>query len=994
MIRIAQNSHCDLRSRLLRARRGAAALMVCAGLAAALPAGIARADEKGKSERRDREPGKAREVVKDSKGGDANAAIEAQIAQYEQVFNDAGIKLGDLGVNRSGQPREYLEVLQRQAGAMGLGLAGAKGMPQPPTVARPGQPAMLSIPNSPQGAGRSVQGQQPGAAQMQPVAPMPVSPHIDPVLGDEFTFNFTEPIEVIVLVDFVRQALDMQVLFLDGGLQGQKVFFNSAITVKRRNVLPFLMGILEQKEYTMVQDPAGPFIVMPKNQIAAGLVGGEFSTTRILRTPNIKPTSLQNPIAMLLQASRAPGQPGAQPVFMDELGLIVITDTPRLTALVEDLINRLVEERSQIKFRRYPLEHISAVSARDRVLELLGTQAQRVSAAAAPGQPGQPPVGIPGGGMGSITNLAERLTIDPTSNALWFRGRGDEQDFLQELLGVADVPNSMVSKWYPVGLATAEAVASQGRAEQLGGVSVFESSAGGTGGGVASRGGGAVGIPGAGGGAGGGSEITGSGFVLYPEAGGFIYRGTESQHQRIEKLVADMRDISRSDEPVYEFYKLRHGKSTDVADIIQNLISNSAPSGNRAGGLLNRDLGARSAQSARRTTPQPPRGVTNPNAPASPAAAAADPNSVAAIDSADVFVLADEPNNQVLVKAPRKLQPQFKNLISRIDLRRPQVYIDAKIVAISDSDDFRLAVEAQQIIGQFAFNTNFGLGSLTTGSGTSTTGGITSRKNVATNLGGLTSALIRSKDVPFIVNALARNNESRIIATPQLLVDDNEEAEISSLEKQPTATTTLGGTGQQNISGFAGFEEAGPKLKIKPQISEGGYLRLEYELELSSFTGSASGNLPPPKQENKISSKSVTVPTDATIVVGGLTFETTGKTVVKVPLLGDIPIVGHLFKDESTSKRNTTLYIFITPKIMRDPSFADLRLLTRGPLAEVKIPGEYPDPKPERIDILDGAKYQTEQEAKLDIDKNTRPESISPAKGTPKPPREWPTEPN
>ena len=175
-------------------------------------------------------------------------------------------------------------------------------------------------------------------------------------------------------------------------------------------------------------------------------------------------------------------------------------------------------------------------------------------------------------------------------------------------------------------------------------------------------------------------------------------------------------------------------------------------------------------------------------------------------------------------------------------------------------------------------------------------------------------------------------------------MDDNEEAEISSLDQQPTGTTSQSSSAGSTVTGFQDYQSAGPRLTVKPQISEGGYLRLEYDIELSAFQGSGSGNLPPPKIENKIKSK-VMVPTDATIVVGGLTFQQTGTTVVKVPLIGDIPLVGNLFRDTSKSNRLSTLYVFITPKIMRDATFADLRLLTRAPLADVGVSAEYPAPR-------------------------------------------------
>ena len=874
--------------------------------------------------------------------------------------------------------------------------------PPPGAAISPGM-SKSGIPGAGQPGGKPVLVPMPGAkgpnpGVFPPPMPNPAGPISAPGLtaapadasgainGDDFTFNFTEPVELTVLVTYVRDALNMQLIFLDGGLAGQKIYLNSPVTIKRKDVLTFLTMLLEQREYTLVQDSTGIFIVQPKADTRAmPIVAGQWGTTRIIRTPNIKPTTLQNSITSIITVGRV-GQPGAQPVYMDDLGLIIMTESPRVLGLVEDFVNTVVSERAALKFFRFELRNISAASARDRVLELLGQQSQR--APGAPGAPGAIAIGPPGGvgPGGSITNLGERITVDPTSNAIYLRGREDERKLLTDLLAVVDLPNIMDSQWYPVGSKTAVAVAAQGRAEQLGTVTEFDFDSA-----TRSSGGGARagGLGGAGGGGGAGQDTVGSGagFVLYPEAGGFIYRGTEFQQERVKGLIKSLKIISVDEETTYEFYKLRHGKSTDVAEIIQNLLSGSGGTGNRSGGLLGRDLG-RSSGSGSRRTPQPAAG-TRTGTPANPAGtpnpAAGLSGGLAAIDGADVYVLADEPNNQVLVKAPAKLQRQFRELISKIDLRRPQVYIDAKIIVVTSTDSFRLAIEAQQIIGQFAFNTNFGLGSLTSSTGgatPTTTGGLQSRKNPATTLGGITAALIRSKDVPFVINALSSTIDGRIIATPQILVDDNEEAEISSLEQQPTGTTSQT-SGNPQITSFGAYQSAGPKLTVTPQISEGGYLRLKYNIELSSFTGAASGNLPPPKLENKIKSDAVTVPSDATIVVGGLTFTQTGNTVVRVPLLGDIPLLGNLFKDTSKTGRISTLYVFITPKIMRDPSFADLRLLTRLPLAEVGIASENPPPLPESIPVIDTARYADEQRLRDEREKHKVPDEISPATGAP-----------
>jgi general secretion pathway protein D len=193
-----------------------------------------------------------------------------------------------------------------------------------------------------------------------------------------------------------------------------------------------------------------------------------------------------------------------------------------------------------------------------------------------------------------------------------------------------------------------------------------------------------------------------------------------------------------------------------------------------------------------------------------------------------------------------------------------------------------------------------------------------------------------------------------VVASPQLLVDDNEEAEVSSLDQQPTLTTSIGTSGGNDTQSFGGFEDAGPKLRVIPQISDGGSIKLEYEIELSAFSGESSvPGVPPPKRTDNVKADSVTVPSDTTIVVGGLIFDSSTETRTGIPLLMDIPWIGYMFSDTRKNTRKSLLYVFMTPKVMRDTSFNDLRLLTKGTAAESKLDPEIPDPEPLRMELVD-----------------------------------------
>ncbi|MBX9737086.1 MAG: type II and III secretion system protein, partial [Phycisphaerales bacterium] len=202
--------------------------------------------------------------------------------------------------------------------------------------------------------------------------------------------------------------------------------------------------------------------------------------------------------------------------------------------------------------------------------------------------------------------------------------------------------------------------------------------------------------------------------------------------------------------------------------------------------------------------------------------------------------------------------------------------------------------------------------------------------------------------VPLVITALQRVAAARVVAAPKLLVDDNEESEISALRQVPTTTTSQSGAAGSTVTSFGGFEDAGPRLRVKPQISSGDYLRLEYALELSSFIGAVveGSSVPPSKSTTTITSDSVTVPSDSTIVVGGLTLEDTSRTVLKLPFIGDIPLIGQLFRDESENKTRRVIYVFITPRVMRDVTFNDVRLISQGPMIQAKVEGVMPDMMP------------------------------------------------
>lgn len=830
--------------------------------------------------------------------------------------------------DEKGKDDKARQIEARRAAAMAKGAGQQQINTAAPTPGVPGTPGA----QTPTGPAPTVIGAQP--VELPPPAP-----------GTYRIGPYSEPVDVKLLVDLVAQELQIQVIASDVALADKKIWLLTHVDVPRERLLEFLGYLLERNGQYITREADFVWVIKPVTDLQGAPGSDKQSTTQVLATKGIRPTQLTLAVNNLLQGGGNP-QPGVQQAirvtYLDDLGVMIVNDTPRRIALVQALIDRVAEEQLLLQFTRFEVKHISANTAKARILELLGRTQRNVVQAFNPNDPNAAAQAQVQSAGGSSSNLAERLVPEGNSNSLILRGRPEEKDLVERLLQVVDVVNQLVPRWYPVGPA-ASPLAEQAKRQGLGDVTVLQSQRG-------NQNGFQQGFDpnqqqfaqqrfGAGSSSG---DQTGPVFVLDPEQRGFMYYGTEEQHARVKTLVEEFKEPIQAERVIYEFYKLRFADAEKTAETIRGMITNTVPAGDSPlipgqGGSVSSGRGNAAA------------------ALASAGVNVADGSIGEIVASEQVFVLADKSNNQVVVKAPTRLQAQFQRLVERLDQRRAQVYIDAKVVVVTDNDDFRLAIETQLINAGGtggAVRTSLQNGSTT--AGTVGAGGILNRPTV-NPLSGITAAIIKSDQIPVIINALQTVTDSRIVASPQILVDDNEEAEISSIEQRATTTTTQNPTGGPTTS-FGGYQDAGPRLKVKPRISTSDLLSLKYEIELSSFaasTGNTATGIPPDKQENKVRSDSATIPSDSTIVVGGLNFEEDSNTVAKVPLLGDIPLIGEAFKSTSKNKRKRLIYVFLTPRIMRDPAGNDLRLFTRGPASTAKINLDLPAVKPEMMEIIE-----------------------------------------
>ncbi len=323
--------------------------------------------------------------------------------------------------------------------------------------------------------------------------------------------------------------------------------------------------------------------------------------------------------------------------------------------------------------------------------------------------------------------------------------------------------------------------------------------------------------------------------------------------------------------------------------------------------------------------------VAVPGAPPPGATQATSPVSGSGSPSTGGFIQADPSTNSLIITAPEPLYKQVRALIDQLDTRRAQVYIESMIVEVDGGDSVDLGFQWQGLLGQSGDKFGVGLGTNFGGQGNLI--GITgaaaagNAANAISNIGqGLNIALLRNYggvySLAAILRALQSQTTTNVVSTPNLITLDNEEAKIVVGENVPFITGQFTQTGGATTNPFQTIErkDVGITLRIRPQIGENGAIRMVIFQEQSSVkTDVAAGtsNAGPSTTKRSIEG-TVTVDDGQILVLGGLIEDRYETTRNKVPLLGDIPFVGALFRNESRTRKRTNLMVFLRPVVLRD----------------------------------------------------------------------------
>jgi general secretion pathway protein D len=318
----------------------------------------------------------------------------------------------------------------------------------------------------------------------------------------------------------------------------------------------------------------------------------------------------------------------------------------------------------------------------------------------------------------------------------------------------------------------------------------------------------------------------------------------------------------------------------------------------------------------------------------------------------EATITADEATNTLVITAPPEQLDAIKAMLCELDIQPPQVYISSIIAEVAVTDDNSLGFQWQNLTSQYtwangdittgAFGTNFGLGGEDTVSE------------------GLSGVIVGPGDFNALLTAIGKDSHFKVLSTPSIFTSNNQPAEINVSNSTPYAVSvTVSSTGIPVTN--VGYRDVGIRLLVTPRISQGGTVHMEVQVfadEPGEYV--IVGGLQQPSFRTRTASATVNIQHGYTVVLGGLMRDTITSSSTKVPLLGDIPLVGALFRSSTRHKEKAELLVFLTPRIVRTPAEAqqlsqeercklsDIPRTLRaplGPVAPACPPGTPPDQK-------------------------------------------------
>ena len=307
-------------------------------------------------------------------------------------------------------------------------------------------------------------------------------------------------------------------------------------------------------------------------------------------------------------------------------------------------------------------------------------------------------------------------------------------------------------------------------------------------------------------------------------------------------------------------------------------------------------------------------------------------------------IQADPTTNSLIITAPEPLYRQLRTVIDQLDGRRAQVLVESLIVEVTASKLAEFGIQWQGILGKQGdgtvgvIGTNSGQAganilNITAALATRNVAGLTGTGGLGNGMNvGLAPRINGQYYLGALANFLQNSGDANVLSTPNLMTLDNEEARIIIGDNVPFVTgsyANTGGNGSVNPFQTVERKDVGLMLKVRPQISENGTVKMSIYQEVSKIDRSTLGNANGPTTSKRSIESNVVVDDGNIIVIGGLLEDSYSQGQDKVPVMGDLPVVGGLFRSETRSRNKTNLMVFLRPVVVRDNAISDALMTDR-----------------------------------------------------------------
>jgi general secretion pathway protein D len=442
------------------------------------------------------------------------------------------------------------------------------------------------------------------------------------------------------------------------------------------------------------------------------------------------------------------------------------------------------------------------------------------------------------------------------------------------------------------------------------------------------------------------SELTGKNFVLddaVKKAGGKIsvFSPTKVTTDQAYSLFVSALEVSRlavvSKGPVYQIvpmgelppergvfvYKLKNANATDLAAVLTNLVARS--------------------QTVAQTAP----GIRPPIRPLSEF-------------EAPVQVFADKATNSVIISSTKTAYTKLLSVIRNLDTRRKQVFVEAVILEVEVDRLRQIGSDPLQVIGVGKSGSVQGIGGFNLAPENLSTLAQTINGITGAATGGTVSVL-NTVNVRFFLQFLMSLTDTNILSTPQIMAADNQKAKIVVGENVPFPTGQAQGiTGGTLVT--IERKDVGVTLELTPQVLEDDLIRLEIKQEISAIEagvaqtiGTGTSSVPVGPTLTKRSMDTTTIAKDAqTLVIGGLVRDNTLLTENKIPFLGDIPLLGWLFRSQTRQTQKLNLLVFLTPHLVKNEvDMVELNARKSAELSTLQRENRIEEPNRIKQDVLE-----------------------------------------